>query len=395
VAAAADGSYRFEQVGRGHLTLQASASGYEDLQRETEVTSTEARLDLVLARDESCACTPVTVRGHVAGPDGAPVEGAMVSSLSAKTWTAADGTFEVLVTRPRLLEVSKPGFASRQVELSADNGEDVEIRLDTGTVIAGRLLGMTAEDRDATTYAALSCEDEASRMADLRADGTFRFEHVPPEACDLRACVDERCAQTSLVLEPGQDEVPVVLELAEAYPVSGQVLDALGQPVAGAELLATPPDDELAITAGASGGTRADGRFVLRLPDGTYDLRAQKEGLRERSVELHVEGGPVTGLEIRLEPSTILRGRLFGLEPGEAPEIVAQSPATQAYGEVGLDSYTISDLEPGTWTIEASLEEGDGPRVLHRTFEVLPGISEITLDLDFAEAEMVPKEAEP
>jgi hypothetical protein len=45
---AADGSYRFENVGRGRITLRATAPGYEGLERETELDSAETWLDLFL-----------------------------------------------------------------------------------------------------------------------------------------------------------------------------------------------------------------------------------------------------------------------------------------------------------------------------------------------------------
>jgi len=64
-------------------------------------------------------------------------------------------------------------------------------------------------------------------------------------------------------------------------------------------------------------------------------------------------------------------------------------------GAVELDSYSIADLKPGRWRIEASLDGPEGKRVLRRTVEIPPGATVMELDLDFAEAVAEQDEAEP
>ena len=48
---AEDGSYRFENVGHGRITLRATATGYENFERETELDTAETWLDLFLDPD--------------------------------------------------------------------------------------------------------------------------------------------------------------------------------------------------------------------------------------------------------------------------------------------------------------------------------------------------------
>jgi hypothetical protein len=369
--------------------LSAEMCGYETVRRELEDLAGELRIDLVLARGGDCT----TIRGRVAGPDGAPVERALVARdyFAEQAWTAADGTFELSPGKGiRQITVKKPGFAEARLEVDPEEGplDNLEIRLERGAVISGHLLGLSEEDRRRMISVLLirpSASAPPLQVAAVR-NGTFRIEDVPSGTLRLDAWVGALLATRTVTMEPGQAELSVDLEVQPAHTVSGQVLDDRAQPVAGATITVAMGERSRTID---DSGTRADGSFALRLPDGSFSLYAFKDGFLEMGtgLDVMVDGGAETGLEMRLEPATILRGRLFGLAPGERPQIRMGGPGSVP-AHVELDRFTVEDLQAGEWVIEASLNGAEGQRVLRRAIEIPPGITDLEVDLDFAEAEL-------
>jgi Carboxypeptidase regulatory-like domain len=329
--------------------------------------------------------------GRVLGPDGAPIERALVYPGSGgETWTLADGSFELQLPpgEETDLWVSKTGFALHQSQVHPDTvpAGGLEIRLEHGGTVTGRVLGLNPEERSRRIEVQLTGTDGPALSTSLRSDATFQFDHVAPGAWDLRVSTSARFAETSLVLAPEPAEVAVEIEMAPTYTVAGQVLDALAAPVAGADIHAM--NEERTVDVWSS--TRLDGRFSLLLPDGEYEILIHKKGHRGSDITVQVDGGPEEGLEIRLAPSTSLRGRLIGLAPGEVPWLLAKGRGTQ-WGEVEIDHYSITDLEPGAWTIEATLAgELAEKRSFRWTVEIPSGDTDIDLDLDLAAAEEVP-----
>jgi hypothetical protein len=344
------------------------------LQRET------GEEDAAAGKEKESELLPV--RGRVVGPDGAPVERVQVLADSGTAWSLADGSFDLrLSLRDTVLTASKPGFAQfqEQIDPTEASAGKIEIRLERGATVDGRVLGLTDEERERPATISLGGSG-LSLYAFLRSDATFQIRDVPPGTWDVAVWTSRRVAETTLVVQPGQSEVSLDVELAEAYTVTGEVLDELGAPVGGADLRIWGGHSEI------QAGTRANGRFTLLLADGDFQITVEKKGFHRAELKLQVDGGPVDGLEVRLVPSATLRGRLFGLGPGEVPQISVQG-ATVLPGEVELDRYSVSGLGPGTWTIEATLVKAQ--RVLRRTIEIPPGGMEMELDMDFAEAEVV------
>jgi protocatechuate 3,4-dioxygenase beta subunit len=375
--------------------LSATKCGYEEAHRELEDLAGEVRIDLVMARGGGCA----PIRGRVVGPDGAPIERALVAEFPSggPAWTAADGTFELPGNEGRFQIVAeKPGFAKAHLYIYPEAGPlgDLEIRLERGAVVTGRLLGLNEEDRSQTAYVLLTPPGRQPLRATMTGGWTFRVEDVPSGSLKLRAQAGESSALRALVLEPGQAELSVDVEMPAVHTVSGQVLDDRAQPVAGAAITVTRAGEE-ELGAIASSSTRADGSFALRLPDGSFSLYAFEDGFlqMDTGLDVEVDGGVETGLEIRLEPATVLRGRLFGLAPGERPTLLLGGPG-YLLGQVELDRYEVEGLRPGQWTIEASLDDPEGKRVLRRTVEIPQGITALEADLDFAEAQVEAEEPE-
>jgi len=334
----------------------------------------------------------VTVRGRVVGPDGAPIERALVRAamFGIQTSSLADGSFALrFPRRGTTLQVNKPGFTARSSMVDPDDlpAGGIEIRLEHGATVTGRVLGLTAEDRGQQLEIQLSEEDGRKLPASLRPDATFQIDQVPPGTWTARVSTGGRSAETKMVLEPGQTEASVEIEMAPASTVAGQVLDELAGPIGGAEIHVWGEDGSDHGRVNVRESTRRDGSFALLLPDGHFAVEVEKKGFHKAELELQVDGGAGEELEVRLAPSTTLRGRLFGLGPRAMPEIEAHGPDRRLFGEVSFDSYSITGLGPGIWTIEEShVDEAKERWILHRTIEIPPGGMDMELDLDLSEA---------
>jgi protocatechuate 3,4-dioxygenase beta subunit len=388
----AEGSFRVAAARAGEeVTVIFRAGGYEEEQRDIQVPPGGGRIDVTLAPSERS----IEIRGHVLDPEGAPVEGALVALQSRRVHSSSDGSFvlrspeEQNPTFPAEITVEKAGFARSRtfLRLAGSPVHRVAIRLEKGAMIAGRVLGLNGrEEEPVQVLLTLPGENESRLSAPVDAAERFRLGPVASGIWRLLADTDIGWTAEKLVtIEPGQTEVLVDLEVPPVHVVSGRVLGPDGRPAAGIQL-------ELRVGEYETRGwqkTGADGTFSIRTTDGAYRLITRDERFAEVEQPVRVDGGAVTGIELRLDPGSRLIGRFDSLAPGEVPWLYAHASHVSASrsGQVDLDgNWSIHGLTPGTWEVKASL----GPRELRRTIEIPPGVTEIELDLDFAQAPQQP-----
>jgi hypothetical protein len=259
----------------------------------------ETPVDLVLMRDAGWT----TIRGRVAEPDGAPIAGATILLLhkDVEVRSAADGSFEIQLSsqEPEELFVSKEGFslALLRVDPKAPPPGEITIRLESGARVTGRLLGLTPGDRGPDAELTLKRPGSPGLKASVQADDTFRFENVPAGMWKLAFKGEYRSARSKLAVKPGQTEVAVDFSLPPPIPVAGRVLDDKGQPVAGAEVVATSNGrDRIDLAL-----TRSDCSFELHVPKGEVQLTAYRTGFLNGQLNVSVAGRRVKGVEIRME----------------------------------------------------------------------------------------------
>lgn len=296
------------------------------------------------------------LRGLVVGPEGpegepgAPVAGALVVLRPADQAAAA--------ARPRLLRAdgsgrfharggladgswaavpaagSRGGRGPREVSLPRESEWKVEaagvLRLEvTCRDESGRALEgvRVAASSESALRGFIPRGQEAS--ASTGRDGTARLSPRREVRVRVRAVAPGR-APVEVSVDPPPDAdgpVPVELVLPRAGSLAGRVLDARGEPVAGAGFALGPIDEE-------GGGddrsrlrrlievplTAADGSFEIgALAAGRWSLKAGAAGhLASEPVIVDVlPGERLSGLELRLGRGEPLRGRV--LDPAGAP----------------------------------------------------------------------------
>jgi protocatechuate 3,4-dioxygenase beta subunit len=164
-----DGAFEISHLPSGKITLSAILKGYV-----TELFTIERfgePLHLTLRPAEETPILGPRLRGRVIGPDGAPLEGAWVGSGEHPGHMAgADGWFELptLSWEPTTIWVTKDGFAAAEIEMVPVESEieALQVRLERGTTVTGRLLGLR---RTETAYLEVTREGSLIRPG-TRAD---------------------------------------------------------------------------------------------------------------------------------------------------------------------------------------------------------------------------------
>lgn len=353
--AGGDGAYRLAGVEPGERTIEATLEEGAWASRNLTVLPGENRLDLTLDQ----GAPHQEIHGRVLGPDGGPIAGATVLATgSARTFTAADGSFHLAVEDNRDYEIwaEKERFAAARagaaVRVAGAPVNGVEIRLGRGGTLTGQILGLDREE-----LVRVNVEVELFPPLQARAavdpQGNYRIENLPPGEWTLTARAGDRTIRAQAVLPPDASDAAVDLVFEPSHEVSGWISSPAGEPVADAYIRFSAP-------GGVSSNTysRSDGSFQLRLEDGKYRVVARREGylwtMQEEPVA--VEGGPVSGLELHLDKAAVIRGRILGLAPGERAKAVwASTGATNSNRREGqLDQeggFVIPDIPPGDWLV--------------------------------------------
>ncbi|MEZ5967317.1 MAG: carboxypeptidase-like regulatory domain-containing protein [Planctomycetota bacterium] len=222
--------------------------------------------------------------------------------------------------------------------------------------LLGQLLGAASEAGHTTTDAA----------------GAYRFDAVPLGQYELRLRRGREVISATPRVVVAEDEARCDVAL-DAAVVEGVVVDAAGQPVAGATVsLATAGGDAgaLATLIGGGGEARtasrvavgADGRFRIEAMAGQGDAHIEASAPRHcasRSTRFTLRAGSsVEGLRIVLVRGGTLRVRVAG--GGNAFLVSAEPAGAAGQAQTVLVRDGVADfgvLAPGRWRVRA----GDGP----------------------------------
>lgn len=257
---------------------------------------------------------PVAVK--VVDERGRPVATAQVSAssldvteaLRTTVFTDARGEAELPSSRglPLRLEVSAPSFATRVMPAVADVRE-VTVEL----AHAERLTGEVRENRRAAAaFAEVSVRTESGiRRGVTDKDGVFVVGDLPAGPAELRVRAKGRAPHTANVrIEKHAGQRPTsigVVELPEEGIVEGTVVDAKGNPVAGARVGKDAVQTFVPATSsgqGALASTGSRGAFRLsELAEGETVIEAYAPDLgRGRTSVRVLSGRTVSGITIVL-----------------------------------------------------------------------------------------------
>lgn len=346
------------------------------------------------------------VTGRVVDTSGRPVTEARVSTEESE-WLGRyagsrvddEGRFELgrLPAGPlRLRALGPEGEGSDVLRLELEAGERVdglELVLRSRPRILGRVL---APDGSPVSQPRVVVRGGGPRRyCDSGEDGGFRCEGREPGTYTL-AVHEEGVGQAEGRVVLDDTDVTVDLYLEPELVISGRVVTAGGEPVAGRVVRVQPRGH--GFFDSPSDDTGADGSFTIRgVSEGTYELLvgSSSDPMSFLSPHRHPEpivvqdGFSVTDVEIRLKHTTVLRGGLYGLPDDQlaralvgAEEVGAEGfPRTLGGVVASGGRYEIPGIGPGTWTVVAVGPERDAQA--RREIEILPGEVDPVLDLTF------------
>jgi hypothetical protein len=343
------------------FAIVVSAVGFVSVQTPVELRAGETQLrDIVLVPESA-------VRGRVVDESGIPVADAEVRGQSEwGTHTREDGSFELggpgIQEESLTLLVTKDGFVQyREVPREA-RGTDIEIRLERGASIAGRVVSESERTPIWGAWVSLDGPLEAEGDSTLsKRDGGFVLTNVRPGKHRLWV---HRLghAMTRVQCDVGRGSAPLEVEcaLADDHFIGGVLHDEQGRPAPWKEIEVWDATRFFDFYARIHSGP--DGRFrVVDLPDREVNLRVFSAGLA-RFNEI-VSGLDRDDLVLQLKPTFRLAGRVmdaatqapvssFTVRVGSPPSEFEDPDAERS--NVGFNpparSFSNSD---GAWTIEA------------------------------------------
>ena len=296
---ATDGSFAFAAVPQT-VTVMASPDD------EGSAAEARATVDVPEGGRKSVTLTLPAARdplpARVTDDRGYAIEAAQVtavsldpsSALRATAFTDARGEAQIAGARGLALrvEVSAPGHAAKVVSTEADLASLV-VALAAAESARGEVRSARGDAIDGAELVLYTTAGARHARAD--ASGLFAFGDLPPGAARLRVRAAGFVSVTNdVTIATSGGRRPTALprvELAPGGSVEGQVLDARGDPVAGARVALDRVPTYLTVGGSPAGVAVADARGTFRLgdlPEGAVTLeayapdvgRARSEGVR-------------------------------------------------------------------------------------------------------------------
>lgn len=276
----------------------------------------------------------------------------------------AVGTYRFLAIHERYA----PG-TSAGVTISESSQPAVEIALEEGGVVVGKVVdGAGAAAPWAQVN--LTTRPEArgqwgggvQRQVVAGDDGRFEIGGLPRERMSLIANTAEASSPiVDVDLAAASRVQGLELTLTITGAITGTVVDEAGEPVAEAQVYASPDfwggenASEIAIRGGGVATTDGGGRFAIRgLADGSFLLRAS------RSVSIQQSLGKQTkartgdsGVRLVLAREGGVKGRV-AMPDGAAPELAIASIGWAGAVPVTGGAFQIDGVPPGTYDLTLS-----------------------------------------
>lgn len=242
----ANGEYVLDSLAPGERMITFNKEGFAAQRKSVEVSaSKDARLDVELARGRE-------VHGRVVNESGQPVADADVRpqiSGSGPIRSDSEGNFRIgnLSDQPITIVVMKSGYMEARVE-NVDPGSNINVTLQRGGTITGRVLGLTAEELQQTMITVYVPGASYGGRAGARPDanGNFVLQGVPDGRVNVAAMVratPTRQSGAKFVDVVNGSAPPIEITFGGGYTVRGNLTRG-GAPLTGAYLFFQPADPQ-------------------------------------------------------------------------------------------------------------------------------------------------------
>ncbi len=377
-----DGRYRLDGVRTGRQSIVATHADHAPVEKSFDVEAGENQLDIAFEAS-------VEISGRIVDSLGAPIGGAHVG-LSGRgrfrsdqaVRTDSSGAFSLDFATPGTNELTADadGFAPRteKVEVGPGGLSGVEIRLDQGAAIVGRILGL--DERELAGIEVFANTRQAWAMGVVAADGTYRIEDLAPGKYSLSAHhqASGRSAEGTVDVVDGTPETVLDLEFDDAGLVlTGQVLDG-GEPLDSGWVTVQGVD----VASGGGGELDHDGRFEINgLEEGRHTLhvmgfsgemvhREEIDVTRSTDIVVRVataqlsghvtdatSGEPIAGAELKLESTRVSNDPMMFF--GAASE-TTDSNGFFRFSEASVGDYLLRVQRDGYAPSERSITVSEG-----------------------------------
>jgi protocatechuate 3,4-dioxygenase beta subunit len=383
-----DGNFRLGDLAAGPVSICVSHPEHPEIEGRYSAAPEDQGEPVVVRLPDGGRLT-----GVVYGEDGRPLPGARIftqpgtSNVLAKaTSTDAEGRYEFESLAPGpvsvvwLIDAARSQVRVAQVVVT----EGGEVTADFFAAGAGATVTGTVTKAGkpvpGVTVVLIPVEGATDRSSALRTDqtdekGTFELKGLPPGRYILQATKNQIGARhsTSLTIPAGGENVHRDLVLLTGQ-IAGRILDAKGQPVSEALVIARPAGrldggslEDLALGIVGQSVSASDGTFrVEGLAAGTYVLQVQHgaHGQGRREGVTLADGQHLKGVDVKLPAAAelvlVVRGpegpvsrALVQLTDREGtPVSILPTPLTGENGRIAVPS-----IAPGTYRVIVAADD--------------------------------------
>lgn len=366
------GAFRVSRVFTGSRQVRVSHPDLGQVTREVRIEESPARLTVRMPRAS-------LVEGRVAARDGSSVPKPRLTVDWQSVELDADGRFRLTLSQgEHVLRAQASGWISVEKRVTA-TGQPIELDLllSRPATIAGRITGLPSGGHGAVELRKEA--EERNGGIGANEDGRFRVYTVAPGTWTLVARDNNGRTVTRRV----QVDEGSLLDVGDLHfpplpAVRGRVLDPEGRPLQGVMLSFQQGERHI------HADTDTEGRFTAHVADGTWTVKAERQGFGGSATTVSMSGAPAEIPDLRLVRTAALSGYVRGLAPGEVPFVMATSEdGLWKKGRYAQQDFRfhIPALWPGTWILTASLDGREASTRVH----ILPAQTEARADIAFGE----------
>ncbi|HKV07754.1 MAG TPA: carboxypeptidase-like regulatory domain-containing protein [Thermoanaerobaculia bacterium] len=310
------------------------------------------------------------VAGRVVDDAGKPVPGARVEMAPVNRFeprqyrdvTGEDGRFRLspVVAGQYHLRAGADGFTDTEhpgtLTVAADPVSNLEVTLEKGATLSGRILGLTAED---LAQVEVEARGDGGETVAAWTDGRGRYEIRPLASGDwtvtARLWDDQRQARTRVAIRRSDREVTRDLEFEKRLALTIQVFyDEEPLPDAQVSVRGQRITAERTATTDYEGRARFDDLAPETYRIGVLHSRNmlvhndQVDLQEDREMVLRLEGATVGGLVVSAADGAPIPEALLSLRPVEGPEYLVTAD-TKADGR-----FVVHRVQPNRYRLQAN-----------------------------------------